>query len=142
MRKTIGLVLCLGFLLSAGCSHDADYDDDSLNIVIFENMTGHSLQLDMWEWNSGIEKEFCSLDIPVGSSNSKEVVRFIFSTGVFSTCSILFDDGKTLKYHCERDGVKNDPTSPLTPAAYTIDRTKRRCYWTFRITEDHYQKAE
>ncbi len=145
MKKGLVIIcLCMGILTLVGCRHSGSYDVESLNIVVFENMTGHALRLDVWEWNhdTGLEDKFCSLDIPAGSSASEGVIRYIFSTGLFSTCKFVFDNGKTLTYHCDLNGARNDPFSPLQPAAYNINRLSDRCVWTFKITDYYYQKAE
>ena len=145
MKKVLVYIcLCMGFLSLVSCRHNGSYDIEGLNIVVFENMTGHALRVDVWEWNhdTRIEDSFCSLEIPAGSSASKSVMRLVFSTGLFSTCTIVFDDGKALTYHCDINGVRNDPVSPLHPAAYIINRMGERCIWTFKITDYYYQRAE
>ncbi len=145
MKKTgVIICLCMGIMSLVGCRHNGSYDVEGLNSVVFENMTVHALQIDVWELNhtTGMEDRFCSLDIPAGSSSSKEVIRLAFSTGQFSTCTIVFDDGKTLTYHRDLDWVRNDPLSPLLPAAYTINRLDEMCVWTFKITDYYYQRAE
>lgn len=136
----LSLAICLVLYL-AGCQ--GDYDDDSLNIVVFENKTEHAFQIDVWwkKWEK--ETKFCSLGIPAGASASKDFIYFIFSPGIFSSCSIEFDDGRVLKYPRDiQDPEQKDPSSPLDASAYSKNFHDGVYEWTFVITEDYYLLAE
>ena len=135
------LSLLLAALSFESCNgYIAEADKDMLNSVVFENRTGHALHVDVRYPSGNSDKEFCSLDIPSGSYASKEMLFYIFSPVLFTSCVITFDDGRVLTY--KKGSTVEGPPSPLNPSKYVINRLETMCVWTFTITEDHYRIAE
>lgn len=135
------LSLLLAALSFESCTgYTAEEEKDMLNSVVFENRTGHALHVDVRYLKANSDKEFCSLDIPSGSYASKEMLFYIFSPGLFTSCVITFDDGRVLTY--KKGSTVEGPPSPLNPSEYVINRLETMCVWTFTITEDHYRIAE
>lgn len=134
------LSLLLAALSFESCHVYGSEDSDWLNSVVFENRTGHALHVDVRYPSGKSDKEFCSLDIPSGSYASKEMLFYIFSPGLFTSCVITFDDGRVLTY--KKGSTVEGPPSPLNPSEYVINRLETMCVWTFTITEDHYGIAE
>ena len=143
MRKLLMALMAAAMVpMFSGCQYESE--SDVLVSVIFENRTGHSLHLDMLEYESGGPKEkgFCSLDVPAGTHASKDFWAGIWSPSNLSTCKIVFDDGKVLSYHKEH-GVRYDDTSSLLHwSAYSSNFIDDQVIYTFVITEDHYARAE
>ena len=80
---------------------------------------------------------FCSFDIPSGANKAKDFIYYkFFSPSLFSSCSIVFDDGRSLRYPRENNGSRQ-----LIPA-YSKDFIDGICVWTFTITDEHYRLAE
>lgn len=128
-------VTCIALCL-IGCQHEAYYEDDIMDSVVFENKTEHSFHLDMWI-NDGKEELFCSFDIPSGANSAKDFVYYnFFSPWLFSSCSIVFDDGKSLRYPREINGSRQRLPE------YSRNLIDGMCVWTFTITDEHYQLAE
>ena len=130
--STTCIALCL-----MGCQHEAYYEDDIMNSVVFENKTEHSLHLDMWINEEKTEELFCSFDIPSGANSAKDFIYYkFFSPLLFSSCSIVFDDGRSLRYPREIKGSRQ------RIPAYSKNYIDGICVWTFTITDEHYQLAE
>ena len=126
------IALCL-----IGCQHEAYYENDIMNSVVFENKTEHSLHLDMWINEEKTEELFCSFDIPSGANSAKDFIYYkFFSPLLFSSCSIVFDDGRSLRYPREIKGSRQ------RIPAYSKNYIDGICVWTFTITDEHYQLAE
>ena len=129
--SVVFIALCL-----IGCQHEAYYEDDIMDSVVFVNKTEHSLHLDMWI-KEKTDELFCSFDIPSGANKAKDFIYYkFFSPSLFSSCSIVFDDGRSLRYPREIKGSRQ------RIPAYSKDFIDGICVWTFTITDEHYRLAE
>ena len=147
MKRLVLLMMIALAPLIDGCTVHEDIGEDFHFPVEYRyyNDTQHSLHLKMsaskLHGNQWEEKEFLSADIPAGGV-TYFTHRVDHGVGTFSSCSIIFDDGKELKYHV-KDGEKStDPLSPLSMIAYSIEWLSGTKVFSISITDEHYRLAE
>jgi len=152
MRKIV-LFLFITAVIPAlwGCTTIGDPEPIfSMNYI---NTTEHTVSMAFSKYVhiAGVwkEEDSYSISIPANSTAHKEVELGQLNPAFLSCCVIMFEDGKRLRYHAELDEtsghprvISTDPLSPVTISAYSREITEEMIIYTFRITEDHYLKAE
>lgn len=145
------LVIILSLVMSITGCINVRVEDLSINELRYINDTGHSMHLKM-SWyepsDNWSEHEFYSVDIPSGSLSWVDFALEDYHGSYFSSCSITFDDGKRLNYHVdvpedyEFGRISTDPSSPLSPSAYSVEVNNGLVIRSFIFNEEHYLLAE
>lgn len=124
-----------------GCYNGSE-PNESLHRIFFENQTGRSMSLELWNNEGDGETLFCSIDIPAGSYGEKDLLAISYAPIYFTSCFITFDDNRSLKYHRQYGEMVDDVLSPLRRASYTYEQTDNIANFRFTFTDEHYRLAK
>ena len=136
-------------VVAVGCTREVCEDLNQLCTIIYENTTEHDVHMEIFSY-AGVDREthkaidqklFFSLDIPAHS----RVVKDMRTSELYSfySVTVLFDDGKVYSYEKEDvNEVIYDKSNPVNSFSYSREKVDGMLKMTFKITDEHYEKAE
>lgn len=140
MRHYLNLFLFLHIVLISGCQKEIECEEPMW--LVFVNKTDYSV--DVILKGEGMIYPELSASIPKNSNSNATITVPIKRFPTLSSCTFVFEDGKTIEYVSEADISQYENNNPIWLESYysqtDIGSFDGRYY--FNITDNHYQLVE